>query len=241
MMTTTNDLNKRGAGQETDPFAGVSRRALTYLPLYLLVPVGFWALMQSLGHGMDWKGFGLGALGWLIALFLRGPLSALVRNLPEERAKTIVGASSGVFEESVRLLLIALTSAALPWAHSVGQGWAAVEVLFVMVNVAVIVSLLPRTDEKAMQAKEILLKQGNLQASPLWGILERVWASAFHIGATLIVAYNPWTVILLIPLHSAFNLTAVKLGQKSLVGTSLFIAAVGLALFGTGLWLAGAV
>ncbi|WP_410513178.1 hypothetical protein PaeBR_01495 [Paenibacillus sp. BR2-3] len=224
--------------QKPDPFAGVSKKALKFLSLYVLVPVLFWALFKMMGYELNWKGFGLGALGWLVALFLRGPLSLLVRKWPVESAKNVVVGSSGVLEEGVRLILIALTSVSFTWAQSVGQGWAAIEVLFVIINVIVITSLIKRTDEKAMQAKEMLQSQGNLQASPLWGILERIWASAFHIGAVLIVAHNAWLVLLLIPLHSGVNLIAVRLAAKaSLLTTNMFIAAVGLITLAAGLLL----
>ncbi|WP_379128297.1 hypothetical protein [Paenibacillus sp. sgz500958] len=214
--------------QPGDPFAGVSAKALKFLPLYILVPLLYWAFFKMMGYDMNWKGFGLGALGWFIALFLRGPLSLLVQKWPQERAKKVIVSSSGVLEESVRLGLLTLTAVSFPWAVSLGQGWAAIEVLFVIINIIVIVSMIKRTDEKAVQAKELLLAQGNLQASPLWGILERIWASAFHIGAALVIAHHFWLVLIMIPLHSGLNLAAVRMAKTSVFRGSLLVAAVGL-------------
>jgi len=213
-----------------------AKRAIVILPLYLVVPVLFWLGFRAAGYEMDWKAFGLGALGWFIALLLRGPISAFTMKLPQEKSKKIMVASSGVLEESARLLLIVLTSAASGWAVSAGQGWAAVEVVFTMVNVVVMASLIRRTDEKAMQAKQILAAQGTANASPLWGVLERIWASAFHIGCTVIVASLPWSVVLLIPLHSGLNSVAVRLAAARSVGhSSLFIGITGIAVFVVGL------
>ncbi|MDQ0196841.1 YhfC family glutamic-type intramembrane protease [Paenibacillus wynnii] len=223
--------------ETTDPFAGVSQKALKFLPLYVLVPLMYWTLFKTMGYELDWKGFGLGALGWTVALFLRGPLSLLVQKWPPEKAKNVIVSSSGVLEEGVRLILLVLTSTSFTWAQSVGQGWAAIEVLFVIINVIMITALINRTDEKAMQAKEMLQAQGNIQASPLWGILERIWASAFHIGATLIIAHNPWSVILLIPLHSGLNLVAVRIAKASIFGTNMLVAALGLVTLTVGLLL----
>ncbi|MDT3427232.1 hypothetical protein J2Z22_002783 [Paenibacillus forsythiae] len=223
---------------EKDPFAGVTERTLKYLPLYILVPVMYGAVFSAAGHAIEWTIFGLGALGWLAALFLRGPLAALVRGWPQERAKLVVVGSSGVLEEGVRLALLAILSASFPQALSLGQGWAAIEVLFVIVNAILILSLIKRSDEKAMQAKQILQAQGNPQASPLWGILERIWASAFHIGAALIIARTPWLAALLVPLHSGFNLAAVRLARTAALPlVSLFAAAVGLLTLAAGLLL----
>ncbi len=212
-----------------------AKRAIRMLPLHVVVPLLFWIGFQAAGYSMDWKAFGLGALGWTIALLLRGPISALVMKMPQEKGKKIIVASSGVLEESVRLILLALTSSAAGWAVSVGQGWAAVEVVFTMVNVILIASLVNRTDEKAMQAKQMLAAQSTTHASPLWGILERIWASAFHIGCTLIVAFQPWAVVLLIPLHSGLNAIAVRLAARSVGRSSLFVGVTGIVVFIVGL------
>jgi hypothetical protein len=210
-----------------EQFEKAMNKAKYFLPIYILVPFAFWIAFHYSGIVMDWRAFGLGALGWVIALFLRGPLSAIVMKMPKEKAQTIVVGSSGVFEECVRLVMLLLTGMTFSWSLSLGQGWAAVEVLFVIINVTVMISLAKRTDEKAMQAKEMLAIQGNLSSSPMWGIFERIFASAFHIGCTLIVAKYPLTVVLLIPLHSSVNLMAVKLVKKSVVTVELIIAGVG--------------
>lgn len=231
-MTTMNEQVEK---QEI-PYEQLSGRAIRSLPAYALVPVAFALAFYAAGYALDWKAFGLGALGWLVALFLRGPVSVIAMKLPQERGKNIVVGSSGVLEEGVRLGLLALASTGASWAVSVGQGWAAVEVLYVMINVVLIASLVKRTDEKAMQAKQFLEAQGTVQAHPFWGVLERIWASAFHIGCTLIVWRYGWSVALLIPLHSALNLIAVRLAAKrSVPAASAFIAVVGVGTLAVGL------
>lgn len=212
----------------------VSRSRRT-LPLYILVPVFFWLGFKLAGYELDVKAFGLGALGWFIALMLRGPISVAIMKLPQERAKNIMIASSGVLEETARLILIALTSATTSWALGVGQGWAAIEVLYTMISIVAIASLATKTDEKSMQAKQMLEAQGSIQASPLWGILERIWASAFHIGSTLIVARYPWTVVALIPIHSGLNWGAVKLAAQAVWKSSVFISCFGICMLAIGL------
>ncbi len=216
-------------------FERAIRRSKRFLPLYVLVPVAFWLAFQASGTDMRWDAFGWGALGWTIALFLRGPVSALVMKLPQKKAQTIVVGSSGVLEESVRLVLLALTSASYSWSLSVGQGWAAVEVLFTIINVLVIYSLSGRTDDKAVQAKEMLRLQGNLDGNPLWGIVERIFASAFHIGSTLLLAFNPWLVLLLVPVHSLMNLAAVQLAKRSVALTEAAVAVIGTAVLVAGI------
>jgi hypothetical protein len=220
-----------------EKFEKAMNKAKFYLPIYILVPVAFWLVFHYCGVTMNWRAFGLGALGWVIALFLRGPLSAIVMKMPKEKAQTIVVASSGLFEEGIRLAMLMITGMSFSWSISLGQGWAAVEVLFVMINVIVLMSLAKRTDEKAMQAKEIIKLQGNLSASPMWGVMERIFSSALHIGCTLIVAKYAWTVVLLIPLHSLVNLTAVKLAKKSVVTVELIVAAIGTVTLAVGLLL----
>jgi len=234
VMHTETDITKH---TEIDQAAlnKAVKRAYAVLPLYLAVPLLFWAVFRTAGYDMDWKAFGLGALGWTIALMLRGPISVLVKKMPQERGHNIIGLSSGVLEESIRLIVLALTSTAAGWALSVGQGWAAVEVVFTMLNIFLIASLVNRTDEKAMQVKQLLAAQGTIHANPLWGVLERIWASAFHIGSTLVIASEPWAVILLIVLHSGLNWCAVRLARRSIRLSSALIAVVGAAMLGVGL------
>lgn len=219
-------------------FARAAKKALFCLPLYALVPVlfaiGFWIV----GYGWNGRAFVFGALGWLIALVLRFPILTVAdRKLPKETAMSVVGASSGVLEESIRVIVLALTSYSASWAVSIGQGWAAIEVLFTMVNVVVIASLTGKTDEKSTQVKQVMETQGLLHASPLWGILERIWASAFHIGCTLVVASMPWLVIALIPFHSLVNLYTVRISKQSIRRGSLFIAICGVSMLALGIWM----
>lgn len=230
-------LSEHEQKQDQDQFAGIPQKVLRAMPFYILVPVLFWGAFHMSGYGLDWLGFGLGALGWFIAFFLRGPLSLVVQKWPKDRAQKVIIGSSGVLEEGVRLILLAVTAASFTWAQSVGQGWAAVEVLFTIVNVIVILSLIQRTDEKAMQAKGMLLAQGNIQSSPLWGVLERIWASAYHIGATLLIAHSPWLVLLLIPMHSGLNFAALHAAKRSMLRANMIIAVTGLIALAGGLLL----
>ena len=228
-MTTTH------VSPAKEPFENLADKARPLLFVYPAIPALFWLAFHYSGTDMIWKAFGLGALGWIIALFLRGPISALGMKLPKERMQTIVVGSSGPLEEGVRLGLLLLTGAGFSQALSIGQGWAAVEVLYTMIQVVLIASLAKRVDEKAMQAKAMLEAQGTVSASPLWGLSERIFASAFHIGCTLLIARYHWLVAVLIPLHSAVNLTAVSLFKKSIARFELTMAIVGTASLAAGL------
>lgn len=205
------------------------------IPVYLVVPVGFWLAFQLTGVRMNWTAFGIGAAGWLLALMLRGPIVPFVKNLPKERATNLVGSASGPLEEGVRVLVLVLTGMSFRWAAFLGQGWAAVEVLFVVINGIVLMSMIQRTDDKAMEVKKFLETTGNLNHSPLLGVVERVFASAFHIGSTLLIASNLWLVILMIPVHTAVNLVGIRLAKKSPVGAEVFIGFVGVVVFLAGL------
>ncbi|BBH19002.1 hypothetical protein Back11_03470 [Paenibacillus baekrokdamisoli] len=226
---TTHDKSKK------ESFEKSVKQSIPLLPIYLLIPILFWLAFRYTGTDMIWKAFGFGALGWIIALMLRGPISVLGMKLPKERAQKIIVGSSGPLEEGVRLGLLILTGTGFSWALSIGQGWAAVEVVYTIVQVVAIASLAKRTDEKAMQAKAMLEAQGMVSASPFWGLFERVSASAFHIGCTLLVAKYHWLVIALIPLHSFVNLGAVNLAKKSIARLEFYMAIVGIAALGAGL------
>src|SRR5690606_25619491 len=141
---------------------------------------------------------------------------------------TIVG-SSGPLEEIVRLGVLAITSFTVSNAASIGQGWAAIEVLHAIINGFVLITILNRNDEKSQQTKQLLEQQGfPTDVHPIVGVIERISASAFHIGATLLIAYQPWLVIVLIPLHSAINLGAIPLMRRSMLWTQLYVGVVGI-------------
>lgn len=171
----------------------------------------------------------------MIALFLRGPVTVLFKGLSKEKATLFVGLSSGPLEEGVRLILLLLTGTSFSWAISVGQGWVMIEVLFTIINGFVLIHIIQRQDEKSIQVKELLESKGQLRLSPLWGVVERIFASAFHIGVTLLIAKIPLLTFIFVIVHSLFNLVVVWLSRKNMLVAQLFVAIVGTALLVTGL------
>lgn len=210
---------------------------LLYLPFYAAVPVLYALLFLAFDQPLHWGAFGIGALGWLAALVLRGPIAVISHKLMKEhRAKLTVVASSGPLEEGVRLAVLALTSFSLSNAVSIGQGWAAIEVVYSVINGLMILVIINKKDEKSAQALQILEQQGmRTDLSPLVGVIERVTASAFHIGATLLIAYEPWLVLLLIPAHSLLNLGAVRFVKASIFWTEVYVGIVGFAVLTAGM------
>lgn len=227
-LTATNEMTESMENQTKHlENKRLAQRFLYFIPLFLLVPMAFWQLFEWLGYAMNWAAFGIGAAGWYVALMLRIPLQLLVRNLPQERAVRIVGWFSGPAEESLRVLALAVFGAAFPYALSLGQGWAAIEVAFTILNGAILGKVLSRQDEKSIQVRAILEQQGTYGKSPLWGIVERIFASCLHIGFTLICAYNLWLALVLIPLHSATNMVIVATVRRNMLLGQALLAVVG--------------
>ena len=58
------------------------------------------------------------------------------------------------------------------------------------------------------------------------GVIERVTVSAYHIGATLLLAWSPVLLIAAVPVHSALNLGLITLLPRSMpvLGTGLAAA-----------------
>ncbi|EIJ79945.1 hypothetical protein PB1_06257 [Bacillus methanolicus PB1] len=213
----------------------IARKFIYAIPLYLAVPISFGLFFHYGFSSIHWEAFGLGALGWVLALLLRGPVTVFLKGMPKERAMLFVGLSSGPLEEGVRLILLFLTGASFSWALSVGQGWAAIEVLFAVINGLVLINIIQRNDEKAIQVKELLESQGQFHLSPLWGVVERIFASAFHLGVTLLIAKIPLLVLVLLFVHSLFNLAVVWISRKNMFFAQLLIASVGTVLLVFGL------
>lgn len=219
----------------------------TYMASFLmiLVPLAYGLWFFLWGVPLSWGGIGIGALGWTIALMLRNPVALLAKAIPatSKHVTTIVVASSGPCEELVRLAVVLLLGRAFPMALSIGLGWAAIEVVYAIINSFVTLSLFRRDDEKARQARAVLenmgLARAMLNAPPFMGVVERISASAIQIGFTLLLAWQPLLVILTIPLHSSTNFMALFLVRRSVVLAELCIAIIGIVILLAGLGVFG--
>src|SRR5690625_2108370 len=78
------------------------RNFLLTAPLILAVPLLFVVVYSLFDIELQWKAIGFGALGWLVALALRGPVAMLTTKFigTSERAKLWLGGASGPLEES---------------------------------------------------------------------------------------------------------------------------------------------
>lgn len=209
-------------------------------PFLLLVPVAFGVAFVAGGHDPIPTALGAGAAGWLLALVLRGPVGLIAMRSTEdqERAQTVVAASSGPLEELVRLGAVTVVGRDLGTALWLGLGWAAIEVLYSIVNGFAMAALAERDDPEAERARSMLPEVAFTKSGPWWGVVERIWASALHIGLTLVVAAAPFAVLATAPLHSAVNLGFLRLlrswriGAVYLAGTVVAAAvmAIGLSL-----------
>lgn len=193
------------------------RRALAFsIPLVLAVPIAYGVAFDRLGHGPMLLPALAGAGGWLLALLLRAPVGLLGMHLAgsPERAQRWVVASSGPLEEAVRLAVLLLVGRDLGTALWVGLGWASVEVLYSIANGFAVAALAERADPEAERARAMLPPAALSSSSPLWGVVERAWASALHIGFTLMLAALPLLVLVTAPLHSAINVGVLWLARR---------------------------
>lgn len=217
------------------------RNMVLAVPFQLAVVAGLYALVSHLGGASPaWVAVGAGALGWLVALALRGPIAVVAMKLPQrpESAQPVVVGASGPLEEGVRLGVLVLLGTSLPTALAVGLGWAVIEVVFAIVNGFVGNMLLSKDDDKAKEAIALLEAQGMLrETGGHWGVIERFFASLAHLGFTLLAAAAPWWLLLTIPVHSAMNLSIQPLVKKG----GLALAEAVIALLGIGLFVGGLV
>ncbi len=155
-----------------------------------------------------------------------------------DRAASIVGWFSGPAEELVRLALVLFFITTFEQAMWAGFGWAAVEVVLVVVNTLVIAGLMTKDDPKSLEAKKLLEGMGMMTPqSPLWGLLERFSAIALHLGFTLMLFAQPWLVLVTLPLHSVTNMVAVRYAKSHLALTEAGLAVLGAVVLLVGLGL----
>jgi hypothetical protein len=218
-------------------YKALRRNTLIATPVTLLVPVAFALVLAWLGAELSWSKIGIGALGWVGALMLRGPLAAILSQTvqDEDRVKNIIVTSSGPIEEGVRVVLLLLAGRSFSDAAAIGLGWAAIEVLYTVVTSFLTLSLLQRTDPEAMQARQILEAQGMIRETGPWlGIIERIGATALHIGFTLIVAWNLVAAVATAIVHSTGNMALIRTFKKNPIATELGLLGVGTAAFALG-------
>ncbi len=235
METTMTDQ-----GADMLRYEALRRNTMLATPLALLVPVGFAVVLSRLGADLEWSTLGFGALGWVGALMLRAPLAAILSQTlrDDDRVKNIIVGSSGPLEEGVRLLLLVLVGRSFSDAAAIGVGWAAVEVLYTTVTGFLTLSLMRRTDPEAMQARQMLEAQGMIRETGPWlGVVERIGATALHIGFTFVVAWSLWAAIATAVVHSATNLSLIRTFRKNPLATELALLVGGLALFAVGVTL----
>jgi hypothetical protein len=217
------------------------RRALVLsVPVALAVPAACAAAIAWLGHPINAVPVLAGAFGWMVALALRAPVGLAGFRITgsTERAQRWVVASSGPLEESLRLAVLLLVGRDLSTAFSVGLGWAAIEVLYAIVNGFAVESLARRTDPEAEAARAMLPPVALAESGPWWGVAERAWASILHIGFTLLLAAAPALVVVTAAVHSAVNVGFLWLVRhRGMLFTTLAGTATAAALLVAGLWL----
>jgi hypothetical protein len=209
--------------------AKMRRNALAVLPVPVVL--GFAAL--ALVGPPPLLPLLLGAAGWLLALVARQPVALIAsRSTTPSRAATIVGWVSGPAEELVRLALVLVALRSFEDAVWAGFGWATIEVLLIVVNGFAVAGLMTKEDPKSLEARELLAAQGMLGAQhPVWGVLERVSATALHIGFTLLLFAQPWLVLVTLPAHSVINMLMARFAKAHLgwaEGAFAVVAAIAL-------------
>lgn len=229
-MTATSSLSAASAPQ-------IRANALALLPA--LIVAG--AAMLLVVGGPLLVPLLLGAAGWFAALILRQPVAILASKGREPAAAArIVGWFSGPAEELVRVALIVFFVGTVDQALWFGFGWAALEIVLVAVNVFAVSSLVTKDDAKSREARDLLEAQGMLQIHhPAWGFIERLSATALHIGFTLLLFASPWLVLLTLPLHSATNMVAVRFARTRIALTELVLAVIGAVVLAAGVLATG--
>ena len=198
--------------------AAYRRELLRAGPIALALPVVAAVVLTVAGFGWDIVGIVVGAVGWNLALLLRGPVAwFLKRRGDDQLASPWFVAASGPTEELVRLGAVLLLGRDLETAISIGFGWAAIEVLYSVVQGLALATLMERDDPEAERIRALIPAPTATLITPVapWlGIVERVWASALHLGFTVMLAAQPLLVLLTIPAHSATNLVLLRATER---------------------------
>lgn len=212
-----------------------AKNVLISIPFLIAIPLLFVLLGKLLGIHINLPLVGLGALGWYLALLLRFPFIFLFQKTVPAKSQLLTVLLSGPTEELTRLVCILLAVTTAPGAYSLGLGWASIEIVYSVVQGFAVAKLSGGNDKKTLKVR-VMIKQIGMDAilkpeNVFWGILERISVSAGHIAFSLLIFWNPLSVLVTIPIHSIVNKTALELQKKSLLKTELFVGIVFLFLF----------
>lgn len=183
----------------------------------------------------------LGALGWWLALVLRLPIIVLVKHKPQAKAQSVITLFSGPAEELMRLGVLLFLGLTIENAYSIGLGWAAIEIIYSVVQGVAMGVLRVKNDPRALEAKAMLETMGMDKAlkpsAPYWGALERMSATALHLTFSLVLVISPLMVLLTAPVHSSVNLLLVSLVKKSMSRAELVLFVISSLLLSAVVWL----
>lgn len=229
-MHNLNDFSRQQAISDQALAKQFFHHLLFCTPLLLIVPLLYVWAFNALGQGsLQFRPFFLGVLGWTFALLLRAPMMMLIVRFTHNVNEQVVAALSGPAEEVVRLLAVLFLQVNFASAISLGLGWAGIEVLYTVVSGFSTVVILSQGGIGALQLKKRFLDTGlTVPATVYSGVIERLSATALHLGFTLLLAYHPLLILITLPLHSLVNVGAITLNPRSALATQLLIA-----LFGT--------
>lgn len=240
--------------------------AINFL-LMIIMPIllGWWIARK---RGVRWGLFGIGAVTFVASQILHIPFNLVVQRsglLPEDTTAlpnllllaTFLGLSSGVFEEVARYLTYRFWAKdARTWGRGLmlGAGHGGIEaILLGVIGLINLVSWYFITESESLPgvpADQMAVIREQIQAvldvpwhGVLLGALERVFALAFHLSASLLVMQvfvrrQLFWLILSILWHALLNFTAVvAVSQWGPYVTELLLGV--LALFSVGIifWL----
>ena len=191
------------------------------------------AVMLAVLLGVSQAGTALvGVLGWLAALAARLPALGTAGRLHAVRRRdTIIGVSSGITDEVVRLALVLVAVSGVESALWAGFGWALAQLVFIAA-----IELTTFTWPIGRQAAEQLKAQGGFVSThPAHSGVRGLTAMSFYLGATLLLTAGPWWVLATASAHVLVNLAFARQARKRLVAVEVFGAVVSVALLLAGL------
>jgi hypothetical protein len=182
-----------------------------------------WGITALVGSHLVAEGFGIGAMGWSIALALRIPLAAPFAAwfTTTERRRWWSIAMSGLCEEPVRALAVHHAQAQLAAVLSIGVGWAAVELLHIVISAQLDLAFARRGSLGGERLRKLLDQaHGRGSDAVLWGGIARASAICYHVAAGVWLARSIAMLPAVVVLHCGFNAGVSALSRKSRFATA---------------------
>jgi|GEM_PF-6248004 len=196
--------------------------------LNLFVPVVFLGIFESLGVPTVFEAVVMGGLAWMVAFALRSPLGLTWQEIRLDHWRML---GFGPLKQGILLLLLVLTSRALPWAVSVGLGWITADAVWSIWDGSVALNPKVNSQDRQDWLRGSFTSQVSQNRPPHLGTAELLMSAATQMGLILLLQASPWWIVFTAPVQALACWGKAELSRRSVPWALAVAGAAGASVF----------